>query len=364
MSRRVPLYQDVQVLKRPDTAHRGLWYDKFCNWWSVRQGRWDLGNDKQKWIHTVTGQTGDPALIDESAQRITSLVNVRSGTLLFMRTDGRFVTGLGQEHPVENGFTWHPTLGTAYLPGSSVKGLVRAWAEQWEQIEKKTLGRIFGEEEQGASKGVGSIIFFDALPLTRIRLEADIMTPHYGPYYQNREEKSPCDWYAPVPIPFLTVTSGQPFLFSIAPRRADAQGEEDLQQVKEWLIAALEWIGAGAKTAVGYGRFAVDEIKQQQYEEQREEERERQQQEATLAKMSPIEREMYGDGYENPDQFMQVLTVKWIPRLKEAEESPDRKEIAERLATWYQTYRLKDWKKPKGKNIDKVETIKAVLKEG
>ena len=35
------------------------------------------------------------------------------------------VTGMGNPHPLESGFTWHPTLGMPYLPGSAV-GLVRA----------------------------------------------------------------------------------------------------------------------------------------------------------------------------------------------------------------------------------------------
>ncbi len=360
---RVPLYEGVPS-ERPEQAHPGLWYDKFCNCWSVRHGLWDLGTNKKRWIQTVTGQSGDPDQIKDSIERMMSLVTARSGTFLFMRTEGRFVTGLGQEHPVENGFTWHPTLGTAYLPGSSVKGLVRAWAEQWEQAEKNIISRIFGEEDETAPKRVGSIIFFDALPLTSIRLETDIMTPHYVPYYQNREENPPRDWYSPVPIPFLTVAEGQPFLFSIAPRKVNEAGEEDLQLVKGWLQEALEWLGAGAKTSVGYGRFVIDDAEQRKYEVQREEEKERREREATLAKMTPIEREMHADGYEEPERFMQVLTIKWLARLKEAAGTPEGKEIAERLAAWYQTNRPKDWKKPKGKNIEKVEAIKAVLYGG
>jgi CRISPR-associated protein Cmr6 len=31
--------------------------------------------------------------------------------------------------------------------------------------------------------------------------------------------------------------------------------KEDIKKVRGWLIYALQWMGAGAKTASGYGRF-------------------------------------------------------------------------------------------------------------
>jgi len=34
---------------------------------------------------------------------------------------------------------------------------------------------------------------------------------------------------------------------------------EDLDRVMDWLAGALDWAGAGAKTAAGYGRMAPDE---------------------------------------------------------------------------------------------------------
>ncbi len=114
---------------------------------------------------------------------------------------------IGTFPSVENGFAWHPTLGTAYLPGSSVKGLVRSWATQWEeQVDPEDVKRILVTKIVTAS--VGSVIFYDAIPLEPIQLEADIMSPHYSPYYQHPGEYPPVDWHAPVPIPFLTRGSG------------------------------------------------------------------------------------------------------------------------------------------------------------
>ena len=196
------------------------------------------------------------------------LLEAQSQPLLFYRLESDFVTGLGREHPVENGFAWHHTLGTPYLPGSSVKGVVRSWAEGWhewagkkedelsaeEQAELGTytrdLKRIFGDTDK---TGAGSVIFLDALPVTSVQLKADIMTPHYTEYYEGKSP--PADWLSPTPIPFLVVETGASFVFGILPRRMEVQYLEDCEQVREWLNNALCWTGAGAKTAAGYGRF-------------------------------------------------------------------------------------------------------------
>ncbi len=41
--------------------------------------------------------------------------------------DWRLAVGLGGDHPLENGFTFHRVYGVPYLPGSALKGLARAW---------------------------------------------------------------------------------------------------------------------------------------------------------------------------------------------------------------------------------------------
>ena len=137
------------------------------------------------------------------------------------RTASRFVTGLGREHPVENGFTWHHTLGTPYLPGSSVKGVLRNWVAHWVDASDKSLvANLFGPEGKATEKSAGDLIFFDALPTSPVSLENEVMTPHYSEYYRdNGDSKPPADWYSPIPIPFLTVAEGQGFIFGIAPRQ-------------------------------------------------------------------------------------------------------------------------------------------------
>jgi CRISPR-associated protein Cmr6 len=189
-------------------------------------------------------------------------------------TEGPFVTGLGMETPLENGMTLHPTLGVPYLPGSGVKGMVRNWAELWadpapagEDIAARVFGPRLDPGGEGADARAGSIVFFDALPHEDVRVEEDVMTPHYQDYYQDYYQSgvAPGDWINPNPIPFFVVPANVRFTFPLAPRRRPAprgdparrhaDGLEDLKLVCGWLEEALVFLGAGAKTKSGYGRF-------------------------------------------------------------------------------------------------------------
>jgi CRISPR-associated protein Cmr6 len=251
-----PIYRtETDITRRPGESNAGLWYDKFCDQWSEE---WDgLGESgKKNWIEGVTKKpVGDPRLINEIIERRLNLISGCGGFALHLKTEGPFVTGLGRNHPVENGFAWHQTLGTPYLPGSSVKGVVRSWAKIWEEEKDETINRIFGPRDSSTSS-VGSVIFLDAIPISQVQLKADVMTPHYGPYYQGDEP--PADWHSPVPVPFLVVEKGQDFLFGVMPRRPENKSDmDDCKKAAEWLRVALNKIGGGAKTAAGYGRFEV-----------------------------------------------------------------------------------------------------------
>ena len=248
-----PLYTQEKISWKGGNA--GLWYDKFCNQW---EPDWSgLGDDgKKEWIKTVTGKVGHQSQLETTNTRLADFLKAHNQQPLFFKNTYTFVTGLGREHPVENGFAWHHTLGVPYLPGSSVKGMVRAWAKQWDPKPDEEINRIFGPKE--GDLRVGSVIFLDALPTCPVELQADIMTPHYGPYYQDdKGQTPPADWHSPTPILFLAVSKEQSFVFGLLPRRE--KDRADCQQVENWLRDALCWIGAGAKTAVGYGRFERDE---------------------------------------------------------------------------------------------------------
>ena len=277
---------------RPTDGHAGLWFDKFCDRWRVEGTAWIMRSEKDgdgnspklEWINTLAGgEVGSAAQLDSYSLRMMRMAEKRGGRFAVFTSESRFVTGLGRSHPVENGFAWHPTLGTPYLPGSSIKGAVRAWArlDASPPAPCETFKRLFGD-----AGSAGGICFLDAVPIAPVRLESDVMTPHYAGW---TETKPPGDWCSPTPIPFLVTAAGIPLLFSIIP--CGEVSDEDLDIVMSWLCSALAWSGGGAKTAVGYGRFARDNVKTDALEE-RLRDQEREHEERIRAKREAAEREV------------------------------------------------------------------------
>lgn len=199
-----------------------------------------------------------------------------------------FSTGLGNEHPLENGFAFLNPYGLPYLAGSGVKGVLRKaakdlasgdWGDNsaWGQGSDtwRPIDALFGVESDTPDSPHlrGALSFWDVLPEIRgDRLAIDVMTPHQGHYYQQSEKEntgksaSPHDSGQPIPVYFLTVPPGSTFTFHVqcdlrhlahlAPSLVtDARWKTLLQMAFEHAFA---WLGFGAKTAVGYGRLDSD----------------------------------------------------------------------------------------------------------
>lgn len=309
----------------PDGGHAGLWYDRFFNKydsnWVVPVG------GKLEWIKTVTSSAraigGEK--VSQFATRRIALIDSLEGKNIVAKTDWRFVSGMGINHPVENGFAWHHTLGVPYLAGAAVKGLLRAWCEQWSSSFAQNLDNVkkadklrewFGpsieellDKTIPAIPAAGNLIFFDAIPTKPVLLQEDVMTPHYGKWYEKGNEPPeadgsnvPADWHDPVPVFFLTVAPDQSFLFSVAARSGCGI---DLVSVLEELISALEYLGAGAKTAAGYGRMVEDseqlETLKDRIQKEKDKEAIRIAEEEAVRQMTSFELELHKVIKENPD---------------------------------------------------------------
>ena len=238
----------------------------------------------------------DKATMHALAQRQTHTAQTTSHVLtLDAIATAPFTTGLGNEHPLENGFAFLNPYGLPYLPGSGIKGVLRqaarelasgdwgdsrGWSEEKThllgRIELSTIDALFGRAtEDGDSAHVrGALGFWDAIPqIPGDSLAVDVMTPHQSHYYQQRKDRksgdsiSPHDSGAPNPISFLTLPPGTGFAFHV---RCDqvhlTRLAPDLAHEQRWqtlLTAAFEhafeWLGFGAKTAVGYGAMQVNE---------------------------------------------------------------------------------------------------------
>lgn len=240
--------------------NKGLLFDRYFDRYDQSFAVDSKADSKE--LQRFVGLAGNSVAIEKAVLRQTSLVNALNGKLAVFNTDWHFVTGMGNSHPVENGFTWHQTLGTPYIPGSSVKGILRAWMEYSGEATEDLISSWFGDGSDKNQGKAGSLIFFDALPRIQPHLGIDIMTPHSGNWYANGASGSmkasdiPGDWHTPVPISFL-VTKQASFVFSIAPRFFQAQFLA--VEAVEHLKSALAWLGAGAKTGAGYGHMSFDE---------------------------------------------------------------------------------------------------------
>ena len=285
----------------------------------------------------------DACIARQSELRAT----VAPSSLIHMeaRSIAPFATGLGNEHPLENGFAFLNPYGLPYLPGSGVKGVVRRAAEELAHKDYSRMSdepcewslpdvwRLFGFERWPRPRGAvaqnswkqwvggfdvskaeiddyieavstagtdatdlrkrlneqdddrqrlrilldeptlharGALEFWDVVPsIAGDGLAVEIMTPHQSHYYQGKPEwgsSSPHDSGSPNPISFLTVPPGSEFAFhvrcdlgrlkSIAPHLAEEDRWKGL--VKAAFEHAFEWLGFGAKTAVGYGAMERD----------------------------------------------------------------------------------------------------------
>jgi CRISPR-associated protein Cmr6 len=290
----------------PDNAHHGLWFDRFINGYD---SNWQLKADKdhdakRQWIDTVadsgSGPCGDRDQLSAQQLRRDQLARAIGGQTRCYSTDWHFATGLGLPHPVENGLLWHPTLGVPYLTGAAVKGMVRAFAETWMDpiANPRQRQSWFGSQQHGdIPEQAGDYIYFDALPIAPIRLIGDIMTPHMGNWYQqgggrNALDRGTCpgDWHEPVPIPFLVVKDAS-FQFAIAPRGPHGN-PEDLTRLLDLLDQALAWIGAGAKTAVGYGSMGRAPKEEASLQQRREDISRQQAERKRRQTLSPAEQQL------------------------------------------------------------------------
>lgn len=202
-----------------------------------------------------------------------------------------FATGLGLEHPVDNGFAFLSPYGLPYLAGSGVKGVLRQAANELRDdgnagITQPLIDALFGQELQSADAWRGALTCWDVFPQpSGDSLVVEIMTPHFGDYYQNKG--TPHDAGKPNPIPFLAVPAHSAFRFVVTcdPARLPTESLDWKTTLDRIIEHAFAWLGFGAKTAVGYGALSENP---RAAEERRRLAHERQQQAAAAAEAERV----------------------------------------------------------------------------
>ena len=263
-------YRDSEVARLLPKGHQGLVFDRYLPLWAMGDdGEWQIPSGQiqralQKFAHDFP-QAADEAqpLLDHVHARQTRILELRQGRRLELRSTSPLVIGLGIDHPTENGFLFDPVIGVPWIPATAVKGLCRRGAallDVKQEVVEKALGGTTDD-----CLGVGDLVFLDAYPASWPELEVQVLTAHYSSYQRwlgNESKKKPPNLReaphgldSPVPVHHLSVARRVAWHFGLFSRSGDSRL---IDQALEWLTEALEWLGAGGRTAVGFGYFEGD----------------------------------------------------------------------------------------------------------
>lgn len=292
-------------------ANQSLVFDRYLEIWEI-SNRFSIKrtNDLYPQLEKFASKfvSTDPKLLEviharqEWLLKSTNPTNSKAGDTFFYEVAWRMTSGLGNDHPIENGFAMDSIYGIPYISASAVKGLcrhvARFFADQVEETDHygwddETIEHLFGSEntdlKEEKTSRQGDIVFLDAYPLSlkesgkdQSKVEVEIINCHHQTYYgalekmpsvseQDREKRTctqpstpPLETDSPVPVFFLTLGAGTQFAFRLFSRSGS---NDNLNTVAEVLHTGLRIFGIGAKTAVGYGRFLPADSKPEQSSE-------------------------------------------------------------------------------------------------
>ena len=378
----VPNYMGCDFTDAPPGHRFGLYFDAWDLNWEIQDTE---KRDALKRVTTLNNATR--ALLGGLRNRQGALADNLGDSVwrLPAQSIAPFMTGLGNEHPLENGFAFLNPYGLPYLPGSGVKGVLRRAAEELvsgdygdpEGWNQDAIDALFGRETEAGdsetARNRGALMFWDVIPEPAGgKLAVDIMTPHYGDYYQGNT--TPHDSGQPNPIPFLVIPPGSSFTFHVQcnPVLLPKTLRDSWPILLEAAFRhAFEWLGFGAKTAVGYGQFPGDALEKAKAEreaavQRRQEEAAKERAEAErrekLAAMSPLDRaieEVVAAAPQGQPRYKAILNA-----LKQGRWSGDEaRQVAESirgLMTKMGTWRIKSEKKKPEKDEPYQATLAVI----
>ncbi|MDQ7017079.1 MAG: type III-B CRISPR module RAMP protein Cmr6 [Gammaproteobacteria bacterium] len=298
----VPQYLGDQF----QTASPGMRFGYYLPLWM--EGSFKRLEDKTDALKKACAFTeGDKQHVKRLVERQAAMAEMLSAERLCRleaKSTAPFSTGLGNEHPLENGFAFLNPYGLPYLAGSGVKGVLRQAARElaglgeyeWDidsKWDQARMDALFGKEDSNNAQR-GALQFWDVIPEMG-RLQVEVMTPHQGHYYKDADQ--PHDSGQPIPINFVTVPAKTDFVFHVVcdetllHRVTPCLLQEWQTLLEEAFEHAFEWLGFGAKTAVGYGAMEWDRVA---HGEEKEKHRQEVEESAHLATLSPVERDIEG----------------------------------------------------------------------
>ncbi|MCX8082695.1 MAG: type III-B CRISPR module RAMP protein Cmr6 [bacterium] len=299
MKGRIILPKDVENILTSNIngiENLSLLLNKYIDFWIINKNRYEYEKEgsknqikgKSKVLNRAVAYSKSTSIsknfYKNFVNRYKYFLSQIKATQIYGKVHWRLVVGLGTNSVLETSMTLHHILGVPYIPGTAVKGMLSTYyiEQNREQLEEKlreykendenenkkkyaTIEEFASEQDEnyiklfGNQKNKGNVTFLDAYPENFPVLEIDVMNCHYQPYYsgdtENGQLTPPADWLSPNPIKFLTVKKDTKFIFPFI-----TENDEMKRDVETLIKGALENLGIGAKTAVGYGYFKEVEI--------------------------------------------------------------------------------------------------------
>jgi CRISPR type III-B/RAMP module RAMP protein Cmr6 len=219
-----------------------------------------LKPDIEAFLATSASSFVSPTLYKFAFHRWKELItaSVSDCAVFSATTKSRLILGNGEPHAAQTNTRLSWPYGVPVIPGSAIKGLLRAylrhhpWSKQ-EDLVVQAIGEIFGaKDEKDLPLNSGGVIFHQAWwqPDSKSPFRLEVITPHHQAYYKEPHLHPPLDNEDPVPVPQIAVMGT--FLFCI-------EGDDKVVKfLSSVLQCALSDWGLGGKTSLGYGQFSVE----------------------------------------------------------------------------------------------------------
>ncbi|UOP04603.1 type III-B CRISPR module RAMP protein Cmr6 [Conchiformibius kuhniae] len=174
-------------------------------------------------------------------------------TFLCAEIVGRLYIGLNSAGALETGICTQHSYGMPFLPGSSVKGAVRHYAENV-GLPENICKVLFGGDD-GDDGVAGALVWHDAwwIPVPSEKpFVGEVVTVHHQDYYRGKDGKTEADEMES-PVPNQQIATQGSFYFVVEAGEGATAWAEFARQLLGEMLAQQ---GMGAKTASGYGYFA------------------------------------------------------------------------------------------------------------
>lgn len=288
----------------------GHWFNLFYSGYDDSSFKVE-GTAKNEALNKIADKKVDEKCKEGVLKRQESLALKLNAQIFPVKLTSPLAVGLGNEHPVENGFSFLVPYGLPYIAGSGIKGVLRRAAEliasgnypvenDKPAVDLNDVDLLFGVEGDGIDNSPkkmgakGCLRFWDAFPDID-KMAVEVMTPHYSHYLNpepNKEPAAPHDQGKPIPIPFLVVPSDKNMNIIVdcaTDLIPDNYAWKD--KLEAIVVFAGKWIGLGAKTAIGYGAFEINTALYEDIKKKAEEAELKRAEELRLLSMTPEDRE-------------------------------------------------------------------------